>query len=219
MLTTATQSIRADFARNRLLQGLLLWYGLFWAVMAIAPYNRHDWLLENVLVFITVPVLLLTHRRFPFSELSYLLIVLFLTLHAIGAHYTYEKVPLGYWIQDAFQLNRNHFDRSVHFSFGLLIAYPIREGLIRIVGVRGAWAFYLPVSAILSWSGLFEIFEMAAAVAVSPELGNAYLGTQGDVWDAQKDMLAAMIGATICMTLTAGLRKIGQIYFSWPARA
>lgn len=208
MLTTATGQIKADFTNNRFLQALLAWYVLFWAAMAIAPNYRHDWLLENLLVFVSVPTLLLTYRRFPLSEMSYLLITIFMTLHAIGAHYTYEKVPLGFWIQDAFQLSRNHFDRSVHFAFGLLIAYPIREGLIRLVGVRGAWANYLPVSAILSYSGLFEIFETLAAMIVNPELGDAYLGTQGDIWDAQKDMLAALTGAILCMALTAGLHNV-----------
>jgi len=208
MITTATEIIKADFGKNRFLQGLLAWYALFWIFMAISPYNRHDWLLENLLVFVSVPLLLLTYHRFPLSGMSYLLITIFMTLHAIGAHYTYAEVPLGRWIQEVFHMKRNHFDRVVHFSFGLFIAYPVREFLIRVVGVRGLWVYYLPVSAILSWSGLYEIIESWTVIIVSPELGDAYLGTQGDIWDAQKDMMAALVGAALCMVLTASLHRV-----------
>jgi putative membrane protein len=208
MLTTATGGIAPDFRKNRLLQGLLAGYLLFWTAMAVDPYNRSDWLLENLLVFVAVPALLITYRRFPLSDTSYLLITIFMTLHAVGAHYTYEKVPMGYWVQEILGLGRNHFDRLVHFAFGLLIAYPMREGLIRLAGVRSGWAYYLPASGVLSWSGLYEIVEFGTAVIVSPELGTAYLGTQGDVWDAQKDMAAALGGAALCMAATAALHRI-----------
>jgi len=127
------------------------------------------------------------------------LITLFLTLHAVGAHYTYAKVPFGFWLEHVFDLSRNPFDRIVHFGYGLLLAYPIREVLVRLAGVRGWWSFYLPVSATLAQSGLFEVIEGLAARMVSPELGIAYLGTQGDEWDAQKDMSAALTGAVLAM--------------------
>ena len=178
MITTATGTIKADFGKNRFLQVLLAWYILFWIVMAVSPHNRGDWLLENLLVFVSVPLLLITYRRFQFSEMSYLLITIFMTLHAFGAHYTYAEVPLGRWIQEILQTKRNHFDRMVHFSFGFFIAYPIRDFLIRVVGVPRLWAYYLPVSAILSWSGLYEIVESLTAIIVSQELGDTYLGTQ-----------------------------------------
>jgi putative membrane protein len=147
-------------------------------------------------------LLLTTYRRFPLSDLSYILITVFMTLHAIGAHYTYSKVPLGFWVQDMWALDRNHFDRLAHFSFGLLLAYPLREMFLRRVHIRGFWAYYLPVSGILALSGFFEILESWIAQLVRPDLGEAYLGTQGDEWDAQKDMTLALIGALFAMVLT-----------------
>jgi len=212
-LTTATETIRPDFGRNRLLQALVLWYTFFWIWMAVAPKDRSDWLLENLLVFLAVPALVLTYRRFPLSNLSYLLIVAFLTLHAIGAHFTYEHVPIGYWVKAWLNLSRNHFDRLVHFSFGLLLAYPIREVFLRVAQVRGFWAYYLPLDVTLAFSALFEIIEGWIARMTSPELGAAYLGTQGDIWDAQKDMTAALVGASICMILTAAIPKIRRAQY------
>ncbi|HEU4505764.1 MAG TPA: DUF2238 domain-containing protein [Nitrospira sp.] len=187
--------------RNKLLVGLLVWYGLLWTVLAIAPHDRQDWLLENLLALAAVLSLVSTYRRFQFSTPSYFLITAFLSLHAIGAHYTYAEVPFGYWLQQVFGLSRNPFDRLVHFSYGLLLAYPLRELLIRLAGVSSFWSYYLPVSGTLAQSGLFEIVEAMVAHIVSPELGAAYLGTQGDEWDAQKDMIAALSGACLCMAI------------------
>lgn len=188
--------------RNRLVQGLLAWYLLFWIWMAISPVDRDDWLLENILAVTAVAVLIVTARRFQFSDLSYVLITVFLTVHAVGAHYTYAKVPFGFWLQDFLNAGRNPFDRLVHLAYGLLLAYPIREVLVRLVGVRGAWSYVLPISATLAQSALFELIEAVAATMVSPELGAAYLGTQGDEWDAQKDMAAALTGAILMMLIT-----------------
>jgi putative membrane protein len=155
-----------------------------------------------------VIVLVTTYRRFPLSDLSYLFITVFMTLHAVGAHYTYSKVPLGFWMQEWWGLERNHFDRIAHFSFGLLLAYPLRELFLRRVQVRGFWAYYLPISGILALSGFFEIVESWVALLVSPELGDAYLGTQGDEWDAQKDMTVAVLGAFLTIVLTYALSKL-----------
>jgi putative membrane protein len=187
---------------SHLASALLLCYGLLWIWLAIAPVNRRDWLLENLLALALVILLLLTYRRFQLSNLSYCLITCFMALHAVGAHYTYAEVPVGFWLKDLFWLSRNPFDRIVHFAYGALLAYPVREALIRLVGVRGLWSYYLPASLILAQSGLFEIIESVVAAFVSPELGSAYLGTQGDVWDAQKDMAAAFGGAALAMIVT-----------------
>ncbi|MGZ8374429.1 MAG: DUF2238 domain-containing protein [Nitrospira sp.] len=186
-----------------LASALLLCYGLLWIWLAIAPVNRRDWFLENLLAFALVVLLVLTYRRFQLSNLSYCLITCFMTLHAVGAHYTYAEVPVGFWLKDLFSLSRNPFDRIVHFAYGALLAYPLREALIRLVGVRGLWlSYYLPASLILAQSGLFEIIESVVAAFASPELGGAYLGMQGDVWDAQKDMAAAFGGAALAMIVT-----------------
>lgn len=200
----------AQHRRDRLFLGLLVWYGLLWTWLAIAPINRRDWLLENLLAVAFVALLVLTRPRFQFSSLSYCLIAIFLTLHVIGAHYTYAEVPFGFWLKDLFALSRNPFDRVVHFAYGALLVYPVRELLVRLAGVRGFWSYHLPVSAILAQSGLFEVIESIVAVLVSPDLGSMYLGTQGDEWDAQKDMASAFAGALLTMACTsaAGSRKI-----------
>ena len=192
----------AESRSSHLASALLLCYGLLWIWLAIAPVNRRDWFLENLLALALVILLLLTYRRFQFSSLSYGLITLFMTLHAVGAHYTYAEVPFGFWLKDLLSMSRNPFDRIVHFTYGALLAYPVREALIRLVGVRGLWSYSLPASLILAQSGLFEIIESVVAAFVSPELGSAYLGTQGDEWDAQKDMASAFGGAVLAMIVT-----------------
>ncbi|MDA3932749.1 MAG: DUF2238 domain-containing protein [Gammaproteobacteria bacterium] len=175
------------------------WLLLFWIITALNPSYRQDWLLENLLVLVAVAILLGSYRRFRFSTASYALMTLFLTLHLIGAHYTYAETPFGFWLQDWFDLQRNHYDRLVHFAFGLLLAYPVRELLLRVTGVKQLWASWLAISVVLALSALFEAMEALAAVLVSPELGAAYLGTQGDEWDAQKDSMLAMFGAMLAM--------------------
>jgi putative membrane protein len=187
------------------LPGLVFAYSMFWIWLAIDPLNRRDWLLENLLVLTLIPLLLLTYRRFEFSFTSYCLIGLFLVIHAVGAHYTYADVPLGYWLQNLWGLSRNPFDRMAHFAYGALLVYPIRELLVRQTGVRGWWSSALPVCIVLAQSGFFEVLEAIVAMIVSPELGNIYLGTQGDEWDAQHDMAAALVGSVLTMCIVFAL--------------
>lgn len=191
-----------SFRRNYFLQGLILWLFIVWILAAIEPFNRRDWLLENLLVFCYTALLALSYRRFSFTNLSYGLFGLFLTLHLIGAHYTYAEAPLGFWLQEVFNTSRNHYDRIVHFTFGLLIAYPFREFLIRVVQVRIGWSYFLAVITVIAFSASYEIIEAIVAEIVSPELGSMWLGTQGDEWDAQKDSALASIGAMISMLIT-----------------
>jgi putative membrane protein len=208
VISTSTTHIRTRFRDHRLLQALVVWYAAVWVATSIAPLDRHDWFLENILVFAVMALLIGTYRVFPLSDLSYLLIAAFLTLHAIGAHYTYSEVPFGFWIQRTFGFARNPFDRIVHFSFGLLMAYPIREVFLRVANARGFWAYYLPLDVTLAFSAVYEIMEMVIATMVAPGTGDAWLGTQRDVWDAQKDMAMAGLGALLCMCLTALIRKL-----------
>lgn len=198
-----------SFRENRILQRLLVWLCLIWLWAAIDPFNRRDWLLENLLVLVYAVLLIGTYRRFAFSNLSYGLFVIFLSLHLVGSHYTYSEVPFGYWLQDAFNLSCNHYDRIVHFSYGLLLAYPFRETLLRLAKVRPAWVGFITVSMVLAFSAFFEVVEAIVAMVVSPELGDAYLGTQGDIWDAQKDMVLAFSGAVIAM-LIVGIIPVGR---------
>jgi len=180
----------------------MVWYAAVWTILAISPEDRSDWMLENILAIVFMLALLFTYREFPLSDVSYVLITIFLTLHALGAHYTYAKVPVGFWLQDALGLSRNHFDRIVHFGFGLLLTYPIRELLIRRARVRDPWSYGLAVVVVQACSDLFEMIEAVVAQIVAPDLGDAYLGTQGDQWDAQKDMAAAFSGAVIAALVT-----------------
>lgn len=202
------RSQRAEKSRSSryFLPIALACYIVFWIALAIHPVSRSDWFLENLLIFVSAIVLIATFHRFQFSNLSYALLLIFLALHTIGAHYTYAKVPIGFWAADLFHLNRNHFDRVIHFGFGLLILYPLRELLIRSAGAREAWATWLAVAGIFAMSSFFEILEAVIAMLVHPELGDAYLGTQGDIWDAQKDMGAAFVGALLT-AIWLGIRR------------
>jgi putative membrane protein len=185
-----------------------------WAWAAINPTYRHDWLLENYLVFIFVPVIIITGRYFKLSNISYGLITLFMILHVIGSHYTYAEVPFGYTLQDWLGASRNMYDRMVHFSFGLLLAYPIREVFMRIAKVKGIWGYYLPLDVTLSLSAIYEIIEWITAIRAAPEAGLAFLGTQGDVWDAQKDMAMAGTGALLAMIIVTLINMKYQKDFS-----
>jgi putative membrane protein len=195
---------------------------LVWAALAIAPLDRKDWALENALVIFIVPVLVLSRKKLPLSRISYTAIFIFLCLHEVGAHYTYAKVPYDAWfssltgstLNGLLGLERNHFDRLVHFSFGFLLAYPIREVFLRVADVRGVWGYYLPLDVTMATSMLFELFEWGAAELFGGDLGAAYLGTQGDVWDAHKDMALAMLGAIIAMLLTAAINVYLQRDFA-----
>jgi putative membrane protein len=172
-----------------------------WIWAAIDPIYSHDWLLENYLVFIFVPIILLAGRYFKLSNVSYTLITLFMILHVIGSHYTYAEVPFGYNLQEWFGETRNMYDRLVHFSFGFLLAYPIREVFMRLSRAKGFWSYYFPWDLVGASSAIYEIIEWITARNVDPAAGLAFLGSQGDIWDAQKDMLMAIVGAAIALLI------------------
>ncbi len=180
---------------------LLAIFLVAWVWAAINPSYPHDWLLENYLVFIFVPLIIFLGRYFKLSNVSYTLITIFLILHVIGSHYTYAEVPFGDTLKNWFGAERNMYDRLVHFSFGFLLTYPIREIFLRIAKVKGFWGYYLPLDVTLSFSAVYEIIEWLAATSVSSSAGLAFLGSQGDIWDAQKDMLCAGVGAVIAMSI------------------
>ncbi|MGE0471644.1 MAG: DUF2238 domain-containing protein [Nitrospira sp.] len=188
--------------RSRLfLLGLVIWYLLLSCWAAYEPADRQFWLLSSLLPSFWVLLLVGTYRYLPLSPASYALITLFLTLHMIGVHYTYAQMPMGDLIDRALHMGRNHYDRVVHFGFGFLLTYPLEE-LFRLTGsLRGWLLYYLPVMTILGLSGLWEIIESWVARVVHPELGIIYLGSQGDIWDAQKDMAAALYGSLLCVGL------------------
>ena len=121
-------------------------------------------------------------------------------LHVIGSHYTYAKTPFGDTLGSWLGSERNMYDRLVHFSFGFLLVYPIREVCVRVGRMRGFWGYFVPFMIISAMGGFYEVIEWIAAVNVDPVAGSAFLGTQGDEWDAQKDIVLAVIGAFISMT-------------------
>jgi putative membrane protein len=200
-------------SRKLYLGTLAVLLAALWVPLAFHPFDRSDWWLENALTFIGVAVLVATHRVFPLSRVSYTTLFVFLCLHTIGAHYTYAEVPYdeawrqltGHSFDDLVGWERNNYDRVVHFGYGLLLAYPIREVFLRVANVRGFWGYFLPLDLTMSSSMLYELIEWGATLVVGGELGQAYLGTQGDEWDAHKDMALASLGALISMCVTAAI--------------
>lgn len=186
---------------------ILFWaFVLNWIILAFNVLYFDDWKLENYLTIPFVILIYVTHRWFRLSNVSYGLIFLYMMLHIYGSHYTYSEVPFGFWLDNTFELGRNHYDRIVHFSFGFLLAYPIREMVIRVSGVKGFWGLYSPVEFVLAFSAIYEIIEWIIAIMFGGDLGIAYLGTQGDVWDAIKDMALAGLGSVITMAVVAIIR-------------
>jgi len=205
----ASQMLKIEYRTK-----LLLLFAVWWAFWAYKPWFFSDWLIENILTVFFIAFFIITRHSFRLSNLSYTLLFIFMCLHTIGSHYTYAEVPyeklsqmLGFSINELFGFNRNHFDRLVHFLFGFLLAYPFREMFMRVAGAKGAWSYYLPVEIIMSFSMLYEIIEWIAAEIVGGDLGMAYLGTQGDIWDAHKDMGLASLGAVLGMLIVAMVNR------------
>jgi putative membrane protein len=193
--------------QQKLIIGLAAICGPIWVIAALRPLDRQAWLLENLLLVIFIIVLLFTHQRLHLSATSYVLIAFFIVLHIIGAHYTYGQLPLGFWMKNLFGFGRNNADRVIHFAFGFLLVFPVRELLVRFGGIRRAWSYWLPVAVILAISGLFEILESIVAEMVAPGKGIDWLGGQGDEWDAQNDMMSAMLGALLMTGLVALMNR------------
>jgi putative membrane protein len=189
---------------------LAILFALVWVALAIAPLDRHDWALENLLVLAAAIAFLWWRKRLELSKTSSTLIFVFLCVHEIGAHYTYSEVPYDEWalalfgvtINEIFGFTRNHFDRLEHFFYGALLAYPMREAYVRAHMLKGRLTYTIPIAITLGFSAMYEIFEWWAAEIAGGDLGVAYLGTQGDVWDAQKDMALAGFGSILAMAIT-----------------
>lgn len=172
------------------------------AAMAISGFHPEmviDWCLENLLVFVLLTYLVATYKRFPLSNTSYGLITAFLIFHEWGAHFKYADVPLGEWMKVWLHTTRNHYDRVVHFAFGLFFGYPMHEMYVRYSGMRQRWAYYFPIETAMAFGAIYECIEATVASIVSPDAGEAFVGMQGDMWDAQKDMGLGMVGGAIAM--------------------
>lgn len=202
----------ADPGRQGFEVRLLALYLAWWLLLAVAPWYRADWLLENVLAFIALPILVLIRR--DLSRPALLAVFVFMLLHAVGAHYTYAEVPYDQWamsltghtINEALGLQRNHFDRMVHFLYGVLVTPAAFELLKSRAGLRGGWRWFLTFLFMAAQAGLYEIIEWGAAVVFGGDLGQAYLGTQGDEWDSQKDSGLMVLGTLIALAVLALVR-------------
>ena len=183
---------------------------LIFVALAINPATRSDWLLENVITVAALVWVVWTYRHLPLSNLACGLLFAFGVMHEIGAHYQYSDVPYEQWfaaisggrsLDTMLGFERNQYDRLVHFMYGLLITPVAAEVIAARVRLRGFWLFLLPVTFMMSHALIYELIEWFAASVFADDVGQAYLGTQGDVWDAQKDMFMATIGSLIAQPL------------------
>ncbi|MBK9066236.1 MAG: DUF2238 domain-containing protein [Gemmatimonadetes bacterium] len=177
-----------------LVLGVLAWSGL-------APHDRFTWFLEVAPVLVGLPLVLLTARRFPLTPLAYTLLALHACILMVGGKYTYAEVPLGFWVRDALGWTRNHYDRLGHLAQGFIPALVAREVMLRTSPLRpGKWLFFLVLCVALALSATYELIEWWTAAGTG-EAADAFLGTQGDVWDTQWDMMLAGIGAILSQLL------------------
>ena len=183
---------------------LFVVFTIFWLWLAIDPNYRDVWIAENIILIIGVSYLIFTYKQSPFSNHAYYLIFLFAILQTVGSHYTYAEVPLGFWVADWLNIERNHYDRLVHFAFGFLLVLPFKEWIDGSIKFKNhQWEVFTLVMLFIGMSGFYEILEWGYAVIFEQETQSAdtFLGSQGDIWDAEKDVLLAGIGAWLYLLL------------------
>jgi putative membrane protein len=178
---------------------------------AASSTHLYYWALENSLTIAAFIALAVFYRYFRFSNLSYFLILLFLMLHMYGSQKGYIDNPFGLWLKEHFSLHRNYYDRLVHFSFGLFLVYPLQEVLFRLLRLRGWPIYVVPLELTLSLSAFYELVEWLVADVFFPDLGIAFIGAQGDIWDSQKDMFLATLGAFISLLFLLLYRRKQQL--------
>lgn len=209
--TYSSSDTRTPLKSNYWLWMCITSFLILWVVTYLNTNDLNNWFIENALTVISLFFLVKTYRSYPFSDASYLLITLFLCLHVYGSQYTYAENPLGYQLRDMFHWKRNHYDRIVHFSFGFLLAYPVREFFFKAFSLPKSISWILPIELTLSISAVYELIEWAVADIFFKAQGAAYLGTQGDHWDAQKDIFLASLGAAIGSSLISVINRYFKI--------
>ncbi|HEV7781379.1 MAG TPA: DUF2238 domain-containing protein [Chitinophagaceae bacterium] len=202
LISTTSSSIRTNLKANKFFWLLACLLTCYWIYGWYNCIDQQDWIIENLLVVICLSALVLTRKWHRFSDLSYLCIFLFVMLHLYGAFYAYTQNAFGSWLQIKLDLWRNPYDRIVHFSFGLFMAYPFRELLINKFRVSNRASWLLPVEIAFSLGTVFELIEWGVSVVATKETGETYVATQGDVWDAHKDIALAAAGAAVTMLIT-----------------
>lgn len=215
----AISSFRTPLKKNYWIWIFLVAFISIWFNTFLGSTDLNNWILENTLTILFLAFLILSFHRFQFSDLSYLLICVYLCLHVYGSKYTYAENPLGYWLKDQLDWSRNHYDRIVHFSFGFLLAYPMRELFLKWLRYPTSVSWLLPIEITMSVSALYELIEWAVADLFFKAQGAAYLGTQGDIWDAQKDIFLAFSGAVLATTIVSVIKRLFRIYESSETRS
>ena len=206
---TAPTATKPSYLRQPLHLLYSVLFAVFWVYTGLTTPDLKNWLMENTLTLSLLIIMAAFYNIFRFSDTSYTLIFLFLLLHVYGSQYQYADNPFGEWLKAQLDLQRNHYDRMVHFGFGLLLAYPMHEALAHALGAKKILSYLLPVEFILSLSALYEVAEwLVADVAYSgTKQGMDFLGMQGDIWDAQKDVALALVGGLIAMSAAFALRN------------
>ncbi|SFV76300.1 Predicted membrane protein [hydrothermal vent metagenome] len=183
---------------------LLVIFAIFWLLLAINPLYRDVWVAENLILVICITYVVSNYQKSPFSNTSYWLIFLFCILQTIGAHYTYAEVPFGFWVADLLEIERNHYDRLVHLAFGFFLVLPFKETITRTIKFSSYRSeLFLLVLVFFGIGSFYEIVEWLYAIFYeqATETADSFLGSQGDIWDAEKDMLLNGLGAWLYLLL------------------
>ena len=206
---SANRQEKVPFLQRPLHMTYAVLFMAFWMYTGVTTPDKLNWILENSLTLSMVIILVAFYNIFRLSDTSYTLIFLFLLLHVYGSYYQYADNPFGEWMKEQFSFSRNHYDRLVHFGFGLLLTYPLYEIAARGFRVSVFLSCLLSLSLVVSLGAVYEVVEWVVADLVyeGDEQGMAYLGMQGDIWDAQKDMALALLGGVIAIGLALLLRK------------
>jgi len=184
------------------------------ATLVDPPAGRISWFLEVGPGLAGIIVLIVLYRRFTMSHMAYFCVFLHIFILIYGGYYTYAETPLGNWAKEVFELSRNHYDRVGHIALGVFPAFIIREVLLRKTPLkRGGWLYFIIISIVLAVAAFWELLEWWVALLVASDVGSAFLGSQGDIWDAQWDMLLALVGAMIALPILSGLhdRSMAQL--------
>ena len=178
------------------------------------PAGRVNWLLEVGPGLAGIIILILLHKRFPMSHMAYLCVFIHILILIYGGYYTYAETPLGNWAKNVFGFSRNHYDRVGHIALGVFPAFIIREVLLRQTPLqRGGWLYFIVISIVLAVAAFWELLEWWVAIVAASDVGTAFLGSQGDIWDAQWDMLLALVGAMVVLPILSRLhdRSMDQL--------
>jgi putative membrane protein len=195
------------FLARRRLHLLIIVFGLVSIIAGAEPTDRMEWWEGNIPIIAMLVILTVSYRWWPLSDLSYMLLAVFLLMATLGSHYTYERSPIGAWLAHTLGRVRNPYDRLVHLCVGLLVYYPVYENLPRIARCRAPWSYLLPVAIILAASAIWEIAEVYYGIGMHQNPG--YAGTE-DAFDSQHDMATALAGSVIAMIVTAGIHSLSR---------